>query len=317
MPDRDGKLGDVVLGFDNLDGYLAGHPFFGCITGRYANRIAKGKFTLDGKDVHARQEQRRKPPARRQARASTRSCGRPSASSGSDGPTVRLSRTSPDGEEGYPGNLAVTVTYTLTNDNELRIDYAATTDKPTVREPDQPLATSTSPARATATSSATSWRSSPITYTPVDDALIPTGELGAVEGTPFDFRTPHKIGERIDADSEQIKRGGGYDHNLRARRAAAPNPPWRAQLAARVYEPTTGRVMEVLTTEPGVQLYTGNFLDGTATGKGGKVYKQRYGFCLETQHFPDSPNQKNFPTTTLRPGEEFKSTTVYRFSVRK
>jgi aldose 1-epimerase len=320
VPDRDGKLGDVVLGFDKLEGYLAGHPFFGSLVGRYGNRIAKGVFTLDGKTYRLAKNN-----GDNHLHGGTRGFDKyvwkAEPSEGNAGPTLRLSRVSPDGEEGYPGKLTVTVTYTLTKDNALRIDYTATTDKATVLN----LTNHSYFNLAGQGSGDVLGHEVEIfadRFTPVDAGLIPTGELRSVEGTPLDFRKPHKIGERIDADDEQIKRGGGYDHNFvinkpgSSEKSGLPGGTEPA-LAARVYEPTTGRVLEVLTTQPGVQLYTGNFLDGTLTGKDGKVYKRRYGFCLETQHFPDSPNQPKFPTTVLRPGEEFKSTTVYRFSVRK
>jgi aldose 1-epimerase len=320
VPDRDGKLGDVVLGFDKLEGYLAGHPFFGCITGRYANRIAGGRFTLDGKTYTlAKNNDVNHLHGGKQGFDKFVWKAEPTA--GSDGPTLKLCRVSPDGEEGYPGNLSVVVTYTLTKDNALRIDYSAKTDKPTVLN----LTNHSYFNLAGQGSGDVLGHEMEIfadRVTPVDAGLIPTGELRSVEGTPLDFRKPHKIGQRIDAEDEQIKRGRGYDHNFVlnkpgfSKKPGLSGPSPGPTLAARAYEPTTGRVLEVLTTEPGVQLYTANFLDGTVTGKEGKVYKRRYAFCLETQHFPDSPNQKSFPTTTLRPGEEFKSTTVYRFSVR-
>jgi aldose 1-epimerase len=318
VPDRDGKLADVALGFDKLDDYLKPHPFFGVIVGRYANRIAKGEFTLEGKKYTlARNNDENHLHGGR--KGFDKFVWKAEPSEGKNGPTLRLSRVSPDGEEGYPGNLTVTVTYTLTADNALRIDYLATTDKAT------PLNLTNHSYFNLAGEGNGDILDHEVEifadrFTPVDAGLIPTGELRSLEGTPLDFRKPAKIGARIAQDDEQLKRGRGYDHNyvLNKRSASSPDESGRAaQLAARVYESTSGRVIEVLTTEPGMQLYTGNFLDGTVKGKGGKIYKYRYGFCLETQHFPDSPNQPKFPSTILRPGEKFESTSVYRFSVRK
>jgi aldose 1-epimerase len=313
VPDRKGNLADVVLGFESLDGYLAGHPFFGCIVGRYANRIAKGTFTLEGKK-YTLAKNNGENHLHGGNRGFDKMVWKAEATAGKAGPTLRLSRTSPDGEEGYPGNLALTVTYTLTKDNALRIDYAATTDKPT------PINLTNHSYFNLAGAGNGDILGHEITinadrFTPVDGGLIPTGELQSVEGTPFDFRKPVAIGARIGQDDEQLRLGKGYDHNFVLNRKD-PGKGGEPLLAARAYEPTTGRVLEVLTTEPGIQLYCGNFLDGSHKGKGGKAYKHRYGFCLETQHFPDSPNQPSFPTTILRPGETFKSTTIYRFSAR-
>jgi aldose 1-epimerase len=307
-PGRDGKFADVVLGFDNLQGYLGEHPYFGALVGRYGNRIAKGKFKLDGKEY--------KLAINNGANAlhgglkgfdKVLWTGREVP--GGD-PSLELTYVSKDGEEGYPGSLTEKVTYTLTSANELRIDYSATTDKDTVVN-----VTNHSYFNLAGQGQGDILRHvlqlNASKFTPVDAGLIPTGELKSVEGTPFDFRQPTVIGAGINAADEQVKLGGGYDHNF-----VVDGAPGTLRLAARVSEPTSGRILEVSTTEPGVQFYTGNFLDGTVKGKGGVAYAKRTGFCLETQHFPDSPNHPDFPTTTLKPGAEYKSTTVFKFSVR-
>jgi aldose 1-epimerase len=304
VPDRDGNLGDVVLGFDSLDGYLGEVPYFGALVGRYGNRIGAAKFELDG-----------------QTYTLAANNGPNSLHGGvvgfdkqnwtvesADGSSLVLNYVSVDGEEGYPGTLTVKVTYTVTEENELKIDYAATTDKTTVVNLTNHTYFNFKDGGATPILDHEIMLNADRT-TPVDDTLIPTGELAPVEGTPFDFREPHKIGERIDADNEQIRFGLGYDHNWVLNRSGDG-----LSLAARVSEASTGRVMEVYTTEPAIQFYTGNFLDGTLTGKGGTVYQKRSALCLETQHYPDSPNHPDFPTTTLKPGETYATTTAYRFS---
>lgn len=303
-PDRAGNLSEVTLGFDSLDGYEKDNPFFGALVGRYGNRIGKAQFELAGQTYRLAANNGPNHLHGGEAGFDKKNWRVVSA----DASSLALAYTSPDGEEGYPGTLAVKVTYTLTEANELQIDYEATTDKATVVNLTNHAYFNLKDAGAT-----------PILdheltinadrYTPVDATLIPTGELAPVEGTPFDFRTPHRIGERIGADHEQIRYGGGYDHNFVLNRAGT-----ELQLAARATESTTGRVLEVLTTEPGVQLYTGNFLDGTLTGRGGVQYARRSAFCLETQHFPDSPNKPQFPTVVLTPGATYKTTTVFRFS---
>ena len=307
-PDRSGHMGDVVQGFDNLAGYLQPEPYFGALIGRYGNRIGHAQFTLDGvthhlakndgdntlhggikgfdKQVWKAREVSKEPPA------------------------VELTYLSKDGEEAFPGNLSVTVVYTLTDANELKIDYKATTDKDTVLN-----LTNHSYFNLAGQGSGDILKHEIMInadrFTPVDAGLIPTGELKSVAGTPFDFRKPVAIGAHINDNDEQLKRGKGYDHNFVLNRTGSG-----LSLAARVAEATSGRIMEVLTTQPGVQFYTGNFLDGTLHGKGGKVYGHRFALCLETQHFPDSPNKPQFPTTELKPGQTYHQTTVYRFSAK-
>jgi len=306
-PDRNGDFADIVLGFDRLGGYLAEHPYFGAIIGRYGNRIGKGRFTLDGQQ-YTLATNNNENHLHGGITGFDKVVWQANEMATPSGPQLRLSYVSEDGEEGYPGALDVTVTYTLTADDELRIDYRATTDKPTPVN-----LTNHSYFNLAGQGNGDILGHEMLVnadrFTPVNSGLIPTGELRMVEGTPMDFRTPVSIGARIDDEDEQLGFGLGYDHNWVLGTGGA-----EFSLAARVYEPTTGRSMEVLTTEPGVQFYTGNFLDGTLMGKGGKVYQHRYGFCLETQHYPDSPNRPEFPTTVLRPGEEYRTTTIYRFS---
>jgi aldose 1-epimerase len=307
VPDRHGKLGDVVLGYDNLEGYLKSNPFFGCIVGRYGNRIANGKFTLNGKPYTLARNNGEN-HLHGGLKGFDKVVWKAKEIKSPTGVGLSLSYVSKDGEEGYPGNLSVTVVYTLTNANELKIAYTATTDKATVVNLTQHsyfnLAGEGDILKHELMINGNR-------FTPVNQTLIPTGELRSVKGTPMDFTKPFAIGARIEQQDEQLKFGRGYDHNW-----VINSSPGKLALAARAYEPTTGRVMEVYTTEPGVQFYTGNFLDGSITGKGGQVYQQRYGFCLETQHFPDSPNQPKFPSTTLKPGQRYATTTSYRFSVK-
>lgn len=309
-PDRNGKLDDIVLGFETADGYLKEHPYFGALIGRYGNRIAKATFTLNGQ-VYKLAANDGPNHLHGGIRGFDKQLWSARESAEPASQRLELTYVSKDGEEGYPGTLSTTVVYTLTDENELRIDYTATTDKDTVLN----LTNHSYFNLAGQGSSDILGHQIMIAadrFTPVDATLIPTGELKPVEGTPFDFRKATAIGARINAQDEQITRGRGYDHNFVLNRAGSD-----LALAARVTEPTSGRVMEVLTTQPGVQFYTGNFLDGSLRGKGGKVYGHRSGLCLETQHFPDSPNRPEFPSTVLRPGEKYTSTTIYRFAAEK
>lgn len=306
VPDKNGQVGDVVLGFDTLTGYLATNPYFGAVVGRYGNRIAKGKFKLDGKEYKLATNNG--PNALHGGiKGFDKVVWKEQGVTGAD-PAIRLTYVSEDGEEGYPGTLTTTVTYSLTSDNALRIDYQASTDKPTVTNITNH---SYFNLKGDGDILGHEIQISASRFTPVDSGLIPTGQLRPVKGTPFDFTSLKAIGARINDNDQQLKIGGGYDHNF-----VFDSANGALAKAVEVYEPATGRVMEVLTTQPGVQFYTGNFLDGTITGKGGRVYARRSGFCLETQHFPDSPNKPKFPSTELRPGETFNSTTIYKFSTR-
>lgn len=305
-PDKQGKSANITLGFPSLEGYLKRHPYFGSTVGRFANRIAKGKFSLDGQTYTLATNNG--PNHLHGGRHGFDALLWDSEGvSDQNSVGVKFSRVSSDGEEGYPGTLRVTATYTLTRDNELRIDYEATTDKPTVVNLTNHAYWNLAGAgngdilKHELTLLADQ-------YVPVDETSIPTGQLAAVKGTVFDFTEPHVIGERIAELKKPPHTSKGYDHNYVLRSQTG-----KLALAARVKEPSSGRVMEVLTTEPGVQLYCGNFLDGSDLGNG---FKQHDAFCLETQHYPDSPNQPQFPSTTLRPGQTFRSTTVYRFAVQ-
>ena len=305
VPDRNGKIGDAVLGYDTLDGYETGKAYFGATVGRYGNRIAGGRFSLDGKEF---------PLAKNDGenhlhggiRGFNKVLWTADSASGKSGPSLRLHYLSKDGEEGYPGNLSLQVVFSLTDANGLKIEYTATTDKKTVVNLTNHsyfnLAES-----GTILDHKLTLRAS--RFTLVAPGLVPTGELRSVAGTPFDFREPTAVGARIDQDDEQLKLGKGYDHNWVLDADANGTPA----LAATLYEPTTGRVLETWTTEPGIQLYTGNFLDRTIDGKGGRSYEHRSAVCLETQHFPDSPNRPDFPSTTLAPGKKYHTVTIYKF----
>lgn len=306
--DRNGIFEDVVLGFDSLSSYVRSNPFFGAIVGRYGNRIAKGKFKLDGQTYNLAVNNGEN-HLHGGIKGFDKVVWKGDNYNTTDAAVLKLTYTSKDLEEGYPGNLQVEVTYSLTNDNEVKIDYKATTDKKTIVNLTNHSYfnlsgnTKNDMLGHTLTLAASK-------FLPVDKGLIPTGELKDVKGTPFDFTSAEVIGKRIDDSHEQIKIGGGYDHCWVIDSAGTDKP------FATVYDTVSGRLMEVYTTEPGVQFYSGNFLNGSVSGKFETVYKKRYGLCLETQHFPDSPNKPSFPTTVLNPGETYTSQTIYKFSVK-
>ncbi len=304
-PDRDGKLDDVVLGFDTLDSYVKGNPFFGALVGRYGNRIAKGRFKIDGKE-YSLLVNNGENHLHGGALGFDKKIWAAKSGKSTEGQTLELKYTSADMEEGYPGKLDVTVTYTLTNDNGLKIDYKAVTDKSTHVN----LTNHSYFNLAGAGNGDILGHELMINAyqaTKVDKGMIPTGEIVNIKGTALDFTSPMAIGSRIEAKDEQIQFGLGYDNNYVINGGGKS-----LTLAARVTEPTTGRIMEVMTTEPGVQFYTGNHVN-IAAGKGGKPYAKRSAFCLETQHYPDTPNKKEFPTTLLKPGQTYHTTTVYKF----
>ena len=309
--DRNGKFADVVLGYDSGEGYVADKSFFGALVGRYGNRIGHAQFAIDGK-TYTLAKNNGENTLHGGVKGFNKAVWSAKTVSAKGGQSLELSYLSKDGEEGFPGNLKVRVTYTLTDVNALVIDYSATSDKKTVVN-----LTNHSYFNLAGQGSGDilghQLMIAADMFTPVDAGLIPTGELRDVAGTPFDFRQSTAIGARINQDEEQLKIGGGYDHNF------VLHPPMDRKefLAARVTEPTSGRVMEVWTTEPGVQFYTGNFLDGKVTGKGGVAYAKRAALCLETQHFPDSPNQPKFPSAALNPGETYHTITTYKFTTEK
>lgn len=311
VPDRDGKMADVVLGYDAVEAYInaVDKPYFGAVVGRYGNRIAAGEFKLDGETYSL-----------------LKNNGENHLHGGAigfdkvvwtvdkydEGKSLSLSYLAKDKEEGYPGNLSLKVTYTLADNNSLTIDYNATTDKATpVNVTQHSYFNLKGEGQGTILDHELMLNADK--FTPVDEGLIPTGKIPSVSGTPFDFTTAKAIGRDIDEDDQQLTFGLGYDHNWVLNKDGSEG---ELTLAAEVYEPTTGRVMTVQTTEPGIQFYCGNFLDGRLVGKSGKPYVNRGGFCLETQHFPDSPNQPNFPSTILKPGDKYSSQTVFEFSIR-
>jgi aldose 1-epimerase len=310
MPDKSGRMGDVTLGFDTLEDYLAVRPYIGALIGRYGNRIANARFPLEGR-IYTLAANNGPNALHGGTRGFDKHVWAAAPFEGADGVGLVLRHISPDGDEGFPGTLAVEVRYTLTDANALRIEYQATTDAPTVVNLTNHAYFNLKDAGRTSVVDHV-LQVDADHYNPVDPTLIPTGGPASVQGTPFDFREPHTIGERIDANDEQIRRGGGYDHNFILRRRTKDG----LERAAVLSDPTTGRVMEAWTTEPGVQVYSGNFLDGSDKGKGGTAYQRRAAVCLETQHFPDSPNQPEFPSTALYPGQTYRSTTEYRFSTR-
>jgi aldose 1-epimerase len=307
-PDQHGEPGDVVLGFDTLEGYLAGSPYFGAVVGRYANRIAHGRFTLDGVTYRLASNDGAN-HLHGGVRGFDKVLWQGTPTSDDAMPGVTCAYESADGEEGYPGRLSACVTYLLSADGALHVRYHATTDRATIINLTQHsyfnLAASEGDVLAH------ELRLDASRFTPVDDGLIPTGELRAVEGTPFDFRTSIALGARIGDPDRQLAAAGGYDHNFVLDRGADRS----LVLAARVMDPVSRRTLEIHTTEPGIQLYSGNFLDGSITGKAGRRYAHRTGFCLETQHFPDSPNHPEFPPAVLRTEARYESESVYVFGV--
>ena len=334
VPDKDGNFTDIVLGHDKLEDYLKGHPYFGALVGRYANRIGNAKFTINDKEYKLAANNNKIHHLHGGIKGFDKVVWDTQQMQDSMCIGLKMTYLSKDGEEGYPGNLHSTVIYSLNNKNELRIEYYAKTDKPTIANLTHHGYFNLA-GHGNGDILGHKLMLNADHFTPVDEGLIPTGELRPVKNTPFDFTKPTAIGARIDPadnlqlqlkdnggyahgfiridqDNLQLTYGGGYDHNF-----VLKNKSGKLKTAATVFEPTSGRFMEALTTEPGVQFYCGNFLDGTNIGKGGKVYKHRYGFCLEPQPFPDSPNKPEFPSVVLKPGDTYRHTTVYRFSVKK
>ena len=311
VPDRDGKMADVALGYNDIASYTnaVDKPYFGAIVGRYGNRIAKGKFSIDDQEYSLAINN--PPNSLHGGVIGFDKVVWESKVNHADN-SITLSYLAKDGEEGYPGNLNCSVMYRLTDENAIEIEYHATTDKPTPINLTQHTYFNLK-GEGNGDILGHELMINSQRYTPVDETLIPTGKTPAVQGTPFDFTTAKPIGRDIGADNEQLKFGGGYDHNWVLDKGGQTG---EMTLAARVHEPTTGRVLEVMTTEPGIQFYCGNFLDGRLTGKAGKPYVHRGGFCLETQHYPDSPNQPSFPSTILQPNDEYSTKTVFKFSAK-
>lgn len=308
IPNKNENMVDVVLGFDNLQAYLDNHTYFGAIVGRYGNRIKDGKFTLDGVE-HTLGRNNIDNHLHGGFKGFDQRVWNAEAVKTNEGVSVRLNYLSKDGEEGYPGNLDVTVTYTLTDDNEFIFDIEATTDEPTIVNLTNHNYYNLAGAKTDAMSHLLMIDADK--FTPIHDEWIPTGELRSVEGTPMDFTQPTPVGERINEDYQQLENGHGYDHNYVLNSGGG-----QMALAGTVYEPMTGILMKVYTDQPGVQFYSGNFLDGSLVGKNGIIYEHRYAICLETQHFPDSPNHPNFPTAVLRPGQGYKTSTVFEFTTQ-
>jgi aldose 1-epimerase len=305
VPDKSGKLGDVVLGYDDLDGYLTNSPYFGAIVGRYGNRIAKGQFSIEGR-LYSLATNNGPNALHGGFKGFDKVVWEAQVGTTTHGSELELTYTSIDGEEGYPGTLSVKAIYSVTEDNALRLDVTATTDKKTVVNITHHSYFNLA-GQGDVLNHLVYLNSD--AFTPVDSTLIPTGEFRNVDGTPFDFRRPTPIGARIEQNDQQLKFGNGYDHNW-----IINNGTGKLTIQARVTEPVTGRTMEVWSTEPGLQFYSGNFLDGTIKGKRGRGYRFRNGFCMEPQHFPDSPNHPNFPSVVLRPDEVYHNTIIYRFS---
>ncbi len=306
VPDRNGQRANVTFGYENLDGYLAGDPYFGKMVGQYANRIARGSFTLEGEEylltLNDGSNTLHGGPGGWHSRLWSAEVLK-----NTDYPAVKFTYKKPDMEEGYPGNVVTEVLYTWSDDNEVIMDYKVTTDRTTVINiTNHAYFNLHGAGNGNILDHEVIIRAS--AFTPVNETLIPTGELRSVDGTPFDFRSPRLVGERINEAYDQLILGRGYDHNYVL--------DIDEMIAAEVYDPSTGRLLQVITDQPGMQFYTGNFLDGTQTGRGGKVYQYRSGLCLETQHYPDTPNQETFPTVVLTPEEPFLSSTSYKFSVR-
>lgn len=310
LPDKNGQLADCVLGYDTVDEYVKNNPYFGALIGRYGNRIGKGKFTLEGKEYTLAQNNNGN-HLHGGIKGFDKVIWKAKEIKTKDSVGLELKYLSKDGEEGYPGNLKVKVVYMLTDSNELTIEYEAATDKATVANLTQHNYYNLG-GHVSGTILNHQLMLNSNRFTPTDSGLIPTGQILPVDGTPMDFRKPTAIGERVNADYEPLKFGGGYDHNW----ILTKKTKGEMSLAAKVYEPTSGRTMEIWTEEPAIQFYCGNFLDGTNIGKGGVAYQHRTGFCLETQHYPDSPNHPNFPSTALLPKQKYHTKTVHKFYIQ-